>query len=257
MEQILRIKSNNIMKASIWLFILGLVTLALIATPSLADEQSDNEKIIQTSGTGNVKVAPDLADITFSVITKNPDVKAAQKENARKMEIIIASLKDTSKGAISPENIQTTSYSVSETYLDDALKAKYGDKVVYEVSNTIEIETSDINSVGDIIDYAIKNGANEVSSLTFTLSKEKNLEIRKQALDIAVQKAKSDAEVVAESLGINAGPVYSVDIDASNTNPSYYNEMYSMKNADSTGYTPIEAGTVEVTATVSVSFTIV
>ncbi len=241
---------------NLWILVILVILCAgvLPVTGAATDEDRD---LIHVTGSGTVKAAPDRVDISFSVVTKNTDVKAAQKENARKMELIMAVMKDTAKGNIGPLDIQTTSYSVSEMYPDETLKAKYGDQTVYQVSNTIQIETSEINRVGDIIDYAVTNGANGVSSLDFTLSKEKTQEIRKEALDIAVSKARVDAEIVAQSMGITLGPVHEVSVDEGYQPPVYTNQdMRSLEYAAAKPSTPIEAGAVEVSARVSVSYAI-
>jgi uncharacterized protein YggE len=142
---------------------------------SAAESKQTDIPLIYVTGSGTIKATPDRVQIELTVVTKNPDVKAAQKENARKMETVMSVLRDPSKGNPNHKEIGTTSYSISEVYYpDDALKAKYGDNVtIYEVSNTISIETEKIDQVGDIIDLAVAAGANSVSSLQFTLSQQR------------------------------------------------------------------------------------
>lgn len=241
---------------SLWIPVILLILSAGIL-PVTGTTTDENKDLIHVTGSGTVKTAPDRVDISFSVVTKNTDVKAAQKENARKMELIMAIMKDPSKGNINPLDIQTTSYSVSEVYPDETLKAKYGDQTVYQVSNTIQIETSEIDRVGDIIDYAVTNGANAVNSLDFTISKEKTQEIRKEALDIAASKARADAEIVAQSMGITLGQVHEVSVDEGYQPPVYVNQdLRNYEFAAAKPSTPIEAGAVEVSARVSISYAI-
>jgi uncharacterized protein YggE len=155
--------------------IIGFAVILLITVmiPAGAAETKDGGiPLIHVTGSGTIKASPDRVQIELTVVTKNPDVKAAQKENARKMDAVMSALRDPSKGNLTGREIGTTSYSISEVYYpDDALKAKYGDNVtIYQVSNTISIETEKIDRVGDIIDLAVAAGANSVSSLQFTLT---------------------------------------------------------------------------------------
>ncbi|MDX8551387.1 SIMPL domain-containing protein [Methanospirillum purgamenti] len=238
--------------------LLVLVIVALVA-PAYAAETKEDIPLIQVTGSGTIKAAPDRVQIELTVVTKNPDVKAAQKENARKMDTVMSALRDPSKGNLSGREIGTTSYSISEVYYpDDALKAKYGEGVtIYQVSNTISIETEKIDRVGDIIDIAVVSGANAVSSLQFTLSQEKTAELRKEALAIAVNKAHTDAETVVAAMGKSLGDVHEVTVDESYQPPIYYNQDYrSSQLAAAAPTTPIEPGAVEVTARVTAGYQI-
>lgn len=239
-----------------------LLVMILSAVATVADNSSDKaleKNLIHVSGNGIVKTTPDRCEISFSVVTKNPDVKAAQKENARKMDTVMTALKDPSKGNLTPAEIGTSSYSISEVYSpDEALKAKFGENVIiYEVSNTITIETDRIDQVGDLIDLAVTSGSNGVSSLSFTLSKAKTAEFRTQALKIAVDKAKADADAVALAMGQRIGPVHEVTVDDTYYQPYNYNQdMRSMSAAGGAAATPIEAGSIDVSAKVSIAYEI-
>jgi uncharacterized protein len=233
------------------LFIAGIV--------GAAETDADKENLIHVSGSGTVKTTPDRCEISFSVVTKNPDVKSAQKENARKMDAVMAVLKDPSKGNLTSEEIGTSSYSISEVYSpDDTLKAKFGDNVtIYEVSNTITIETSNLGAVGDLIDLVVTSGANGVSSLKFTLSKLKTAELRDEALKIAVEKARADADATSSALGTGVGAVHEVTVEDSYNPPVYYNQdLRNVKLAAAGPSTPIEPGSVDVTAQVSITYEI-
>lgn len=233
--------------------------ICLIGIGSAADTSSTSEKsLIHVSGSGTVKTTPDRCEISFSVNTKNSDVKAAQKENARKMDLVMSVLKDPSKGNLSPAEIGTSSYSISEVYSpDEALIAKFGDGVViYEVSNTITVETSHMDRVGDLIDLAVTNGANGVNSLQFTLSKAKTAEFRNQALKIAVEKAKSDADIVASAMGLSLGSAHEITVEDSYNPPVYYNQDLRSASLAAAPSTPIQPGSIDVSARVSVAYQI-
>ena len=240
----------------------GIIILALVCCLAMgvsADTSSgaDEKDLLHVSGSGTIKTTPDRCDISFSVVTKNSDVRAAQKENARKMEIVMGVLRDPSKGNLSPAEIGTSSYFISEVYNpDDPVKQEAGDNtVIYEVSNTINVETSRIDQVGDLIDLAVSSGANGVSSLQFTLSREKSSEFRSQALGIAVDKARADAEAVSRAMGLTLGSAHEVTVDEPYSPPMYFNQdMRSVSYAGSAPSTPIEPGSIDVTAKVSVSY---
>lgn len=237
------------------------LTICLFASGAAAEDATKTtleKSLIHVSGSGTIKTTPDRCDIAFSVVTKNSDVKAAQKENARKMDQVMGVLKDSSKGNLTPAEIGTSSYSISEVYSpDDALKAKFGDNtVIYEVSNTITVETSQMDRIGDLIDLAVTNGANGVSSLQFTLSKSKTAEFRNQALSIAVDKAKIDADAVTRAMGIQLGAAHEITVEDSYTPPVYYNQDLRSAGMAAAPSTPIEPGSIDVSAKVSIAYDI-
>jgi len=237
------------------------VVLCLVVPAAIADDPADTDaRLIHVSGSGTIKTVPDRCDISFSVVTKNSDVRAAQKENSRKMDLVMNVLRDPAKGNLTPAEIGTSSYSISEVYSpDDALKAKFGENtVIYEVSNTISVDTSQMDRIGDLIDLAVTNGANGVSSLQFTLSKEKTSELRTRALAIAAEKARADADAVMQAMGQTLGPVHEITVDEVYTPPVFYNQdIRTAAYAGAAPSTPIEPGSIDVTAKVSVSYGIV
>src|SRR5687768_411881 len=61
------------------------------ASPTAGDGVTT--RLIEVVGRGEVKIKPDLAYVSFSVETSNPDLAAAQSENAARMTAVLARLK--------------------------------------------------------------------------------------------------------------------------------------------------------------------
>jgi hypothetical protein len=62
------------------------------------------------------------------------------------------------------------------------------------VTNTISVETSQLDKAADIIDGAVSSGANRVDNVSFTLSPQKQLDVKDDLLGKAVLNAKKKAE---------------------------------------------------------------
>jgi uncharacterized protein YggE len=62
------------------------------------------------------------------------------------------------------------------------------------VTNTITVETEQLNKAADIIDGGVSSGANRVENVSFTLSPQKQLEVKDDLLGQAVLNAKKKAE---------------------------------------------------------------
>lgn len=252
------------MKSSI-LLTLGLVLILCVGSISMVcadEEETVIDDTISVSGTGIVKTAPDICTISLSVTTKGTNVKELQKENAKTMNKILAGFKRMDSCSLDEKEVQTSGFSISEVYYpDDATIAKYGkDKTIYQVENSISIETGKLSCIGDIIDTAVSNGANRIDSVTFSLSPKKEQEYRASALSAAVDMASHDAEAVLSALGRSLGSVQTVNVVKSYNPPVYYgasDSMAYMIQAESApAPTPIDPGDVEVTADVSITYRI-
>jgi uncharacterized protein YggE len=122
------------------------------------------------------------------------------------------------------------------------------------VTNVVRSRIPDVKAVGKIIDLGLKNGANEVQRLVFTL---KNSDpVQAEALKAAAAKARTRATALAAALGLKLGAVLSVSDGNFQERPVEVDMMRArmMKMEADTG-TPIETGNLEIQATVTVYFT--
>jgi len=244
------------MQEKTWKLIPVLVVVILALLPGAviaADPAACPENLITVSGTGEVTTAPDIALVTLGVQTENADVKTAQEENAMIMDDLITSLLDA---GIPRQDIQTVSYNIYPVYDDET--RPFGGKIkYYQVTSLIQVTVRDVTRTGEIIDTAVKNGANQVNSVGFSLSPEKEKSLRAQVLTQAVANARSDADVTAAATGVTITGVKSVMVGSVYV-PIAYDNRYSgaaeMKSASVP--TPIEAGQIKVTAQVSISYLI-
>jgi uncharacterized protein YggE len=232
------------------------VLLSLLLTGIVHADTSDMSEI-DVSGTGRIKVAADQAEISLAVITKGADIGALQTENAEKMTRIISALK--LNAGLSDKEISTSYYSISEEWNPSAaLKVEAGEGAqIYRVSNTISIITSKVDSTGTIIDAAIANGANSVDSLQFSLTEATDRKYREQALQMAVEKATADATVITKALGKRVGSASYVQVGSNQIMPIRVNRAsMALADADMRGptATPIQAGEVEVSASVAITY---
>lgn len=231
-----------------------LLTIALIpAACTAADPAFCPENTLTVSGSGEMMTTPDIAQVTVGVMTENADVRRAQQENSRIMDGMIASLL---AARIPREDIQTTGYSIYPVY--DENVRPFGQKVrFYQVQSMVQVTVRDISRAGEVIDIAVNNGANQVSSVTFSLSPEREQSIRGEVLTMAVRKARTDADVAASATGVTITGVKSVNVGQVYI-PVAYDNRYSMaaEMKGGAGPTPIEPGQVRVTAQVSISYLI-
>jgi uncharacterized protein len=122
----------------------------------------------------------------------------------------------------------------------------------YVVTNIVRARIPDVKAAGKIVDLALKNGANEVQRLIFTL---KNPEpVQAEALKAAAAKARGRAVALAAALGLKLGNVLSVSDGDFGNRPVPFADMRAAKLESANVGTPLESGDLEVPATVTVFF---
>ena len=231
-----------------------ILMVAAIGAVSAATDSIDNDKVIHSTGTGTVIGTPDRAQVTFSVQTENTDVKQAQAENAVQMNKVIDALVNS---GIPRDALKTTGYNIYPVY-EEATGILAPKIKTYQVTNTLTVTLHDVSKTGEVIDVAVANGINQAQSIQFMLSDEQSQVLRTQALQKAVSRARSDADTVAAALGSAVTSVKNAEIDAGYSPVLFQNYQYDAGRAalKSAAPTPVQAGDISVSATISVTYNI-
>jgi uncharacterized protein len=220
-----------------------------------SDADSDSRlRLLSVTGQVTKSVAPDEAEITLAVETVDKSAKKSQADNAVLAERVMDALKSA---GVAEEDIKTVSYNLrEETRWNDSLR-KY-EPVGYRTSNSIMVTVKNLDATGNIIDAAVNAGVNRVSSVRFTLSRQKTVELRTLALKEAAQNAREKADSIASGLGVSLFQVHSAS-ESSGYSYSNYSRSYDMMeslDASDGASTPITPGDIDFSATVNVQFEI-
>jgi uncharacterized protein len=211
------------------------------------------------SGEGKVTVVPDIATVSFGVLTEGgSDVSALQDQNTKKMNALIDFLK---KNDVEKEDIKTSGYNISPRY--ENVNCMYGracpaPKITgYQVSQSVEVKIRDFDKIGAILGGLTKLGANSVSGVQFTID---DMEAaRSEARGLAIKEAQKQAGIVAKTAGFKLGSLLSINEDYQG-GPMYYGMGGDMVKAEMSAVAVsapvIEAGTTDVVVRVNVSYQI-
>ncbi|MGE7942109.1 SIMPL domain-containing protein [Lysinibacillus xylanilyticus] len=200
-------------------------------------------RVIDVTGNGKVMATPSYVQLQIEVQTRGKNVQEAQQENAIIMNRVIQAFLALQ---IPRENIQTAVYTISPLYdYEDGKQIFKG----YEVTNGITVKVTDMNQIGVIIDTAVENGANRISSIQFNID---NADAYyQQALSLALHNAQMKAKTIAETMHLPLQPQPIEIVEELERAPVLYR---SMAMADSKISTPIEQGQIAINATVRVKF---
>ncbi|MEM2875553.1 MAG: SIMPL domain-containing protein [Candidatus Bathyarchaeia archaeon] len=209
----------------------------------LNSDSEEGLKTIVITGEGIVVTKPDIGKISLGVQTYSETAEEALQLNSGRMSKVIEALEGL---GLSEENFETGSINLYPQYSKEDPPRIVG----YMATNTINIEFTDLSVAGKIIDTAVNAGANQVFGVYFQLSEEKAASVKLDALKIAATDARTKAELIALTLGVEIVGVLRV---SESYTPIYpYRSEAAVFKAD----TPVFPGEVQGYASIQVTFLI-
>jgi len=186
---------------------------------TMPDETTDQalKNTISVGGNGTVKVLPDEVVVDISIVTEKLTTEEAVNENT--------SIFDKIKRAIEKINaanlkIETTNFNVSPLY-DYSVQNKPPKIYAYQVTSTIEVRTTDLEKMGEIIASAIESGATNISSIGFDLTESSKQKAVNDALAAAINNASAKAKTIADSIGLTIDRVYAINESSTSFSESF------------------------------------
>jgi len=216
---------------------LGLALACTLAVPAWA---ADPHTMAMT-GHGEVRGAPDMAQVTAGVTATAPTAAQALAANSNRMKGVFAAL---AKLGVPEKNIQTTNFFVSPQYTN-------GDNNTprrltgYQVNNDVTVRLDDVGKLGGALDALVAAGANQINGVSFSIQNDAPL--LEKARTQAIADARMRAETYAKAAGVTLGPILSISEGGGEAPPR---PMYRM--AAMAAETRIAPGEQSVAADVSV-----
>jgi|SoiMetStandDraft_5_1073268.scaffolds.fasta_scaffold126913_1 hypothetical protein len=211
----------------------------------MPDEPTSTGTIV-VSGTGRVAVQPDVADLRLGVTVAKPTVEAARGEAAATMDAI---LRAVDGAGVARADVRTAMLSVQPRY--DYRDGRAPVLTGYEIANVVEVSVRDLSALGDVIDATLTAGATSMDALSFRLADPRPAE--REARRQAMAEARSRADFLAEAAGVTVQGVSDIVEGQPVRPPGPVAKAERMALAADAG-TPVEAGTLEVAVTVSVTY---
>lgn len=176
---------------------LGLVIVAVILAVSNMDLLKVSEdSIITVSGSYQNEVLADKAIIYLGVEQLRNSAEEAQNSATDVSNKIISELLllGINKSDISTDYISV--YEEKEYVYDKDTGISKSVSKGFKATQTLKIESLDIEHAGKIIDVSVKAGANRVDRVEFSLTKDSE----KKAMQVSLNEASKDAKIKAQSI---------------------------------------------------------
>ena len=211
-------------------------------TAAVAADVPTTTNGIVVDGLGKTSGTPDVLRVTLGVSVHRSDVSSAmQAANTRQNKVRNALRHD----GVAARDMQTSGVSIDRDY------DRHGQPSGYRVTETLTAKLRDIGRAGRAITDGVRAGGNEAVLQGVTFSLEDNKALLEQARDQAYADAKAKAEQYAHLSGRTLGEVQLVAETATPVAPVPYG-MDATAGMALKAAVPIDAGTQDVTVTVTV-----
>ena len=227
---------------------------AFFAAPVLfAQQPAPSPPLISTSGTAQIRVVPDLADLSFEVEVRSADLAIARKQQGEKAAKVLTALR---AAGVIESDLQTSQVQIITDYSGN--RGETAKIQFYRVSQSISCTLRDVKKSPDVTADAVAagvTGVREASLRTSQLRKH-----RDEARARAILAAKEKAIALAGSLEAKVGKPYTITegFDYGSrpmANNSFNSQTIVEAAPGEDGEAPTFAlGTISIGASVSVSF---
>lgn len=222
---------------------------------------AENERVIVVSSTGEAMGEPNLAVLQLAVEVTGDRAGDVRDELARRSEQLRSELLayGLDEEALTTEHFRIHERVDRRQMEEDGVRPDAPEQIeeyrYYVGTHAFRVEVEDIDEVGAVIDAGVDGGADEVGRVSFTLSDEREADLRDEAIRTALRQARDEAETIADEIGATVVEATVVDASDGRVSPVHREAAFggdaAMTPAPTTG---VEPGEVTVTATVHVRY---
>ncbi|HYD34709.1 MAG TPA: SIMPL domain-containing protein [Vitreimonas sp.] len=225
----------------------------VIGGPSLSINQisTNKQSTFDVQGESKVITVPDQAEVQMGISVNEATVKVAQDRANTIINDINTKLGEL---GIEKKNIKTENYSLYPNY---DYSSGSGQRITsYTVNTNLVVTMSDFAKLNQAIDLATQAGANQIGSISFTLSDDKRAKVEEEARQEAISNAKDKASDLASLAGMRLGKIVNVMETPQNRFPDYPTPMMMAEGKGAGGGSPtnVEPGSTTYTYTVTLSY---
>ncbi len=237
-----------------WKTVALAIALSASAAFAASDAMAEQPRVatIDINGSGTVTARPDIGHVQSGVVSDADTAAEALAANTASMTNVIKQIK---AAGIEAKDIQTSGFSVSPRY--ERVASKSGGEtsqiVGYRVQNNVAVTVRDLDKMGALLDVMVKDGANQVNGISFSVKNAE--ELKDEARTLAMKDAIRKATIYADAAGIKLGRVLSINEINSGPHPKMM-MMARMADASMGEAAPVEAGEASLDIQIQVSFEI-
>ncbi|MFV0358597.1 SIMPL domain-containing protein [Tropicimonas sp.] len=188
---------------------LAALTVSLSAAGAAEPRAPTEEPAILTvQGEGRVAAPPDMATVTFGVVTEDTEAAAAIRRMGEQATAVLARIE---AAGIAAADMQTTGMSLEPRWTSyQSLPRQEAARIEgYTASTEVSVRVRDLQKLGGLLDATVGDGANLLRGLTFGL--QDPVPSEDAARTRAVADATRKAALLAGAAGVRLGRIRSID----------------------------------------------
>jgi uncharacterized protein YggE len=164
----------------------------------------DTSKTVSVTGHGSVSTVPDTASADVGVSIVDSDARKAKAA----VDATVAKILSVAKGlGVAEVDLRTAAVNIEPRYDEKDRTRLRG----YEVTQSVTATIHDLSKLDSFLDGAVQAGANRDFNVTLSSSREAAL--KQQALKLAIDAAKEQADAAARQLNVRLGAVRSINLN--------------------------------------------
>ena len=223
-----------------------LVFLLLLAPIARAADTWTGPPVVVTTGSGEIRAAPDRAVVTLTSEGRAKTAKDAQQQETQSTAAVRKLLTDMH---IANESVRTTSYDLQPEF--DYVQGKQIARG-FVARHALEVRVDDLGQLGELISRAVDAGSAAVSGIQFDVKARDELE--RQALKKAVEDARARADAAASGASTSVASVIKIEEQRQFEPPRP--RMFARAEMAASAApiaTPVAEGEIEIKSTVSLT----
>jgi uncharacterized protein len=208
---------------------------------------AQEERWISVVATGEASVAPDLAIVSFAVTGSGKDLAPTRDDVNKRSSKVLASLREL---GVAEGDLDAPDVGIHPEY-----DVRKGQRLTgYRVVRQMTAKVRDLDRLGDVLDWLVSAGANEVQGAQMSASDPSAAE--HEALRTAITAARAKAEALADAGGVSLGGLERIEEESGGAVPMPRMRMMAAAAMAEDAPTEVAAGELTVTRQVRAWFAI-
>lgn len=188
----------------------SLICLILVlASPLVSAEEPTRQ--ISISGSGEVRVEPDLAKVHLTAQAQSTSSTEAKALIDQQILNLIAALESV---GLNEDSLTSSQISLSPRY---NYRNNVQEFIGYFANRDLQISIGDLDQLNPLLDAALEQGIQGLQRIEYRSSRE--FEMEREARTRAIDDSRQQAAEIAEAYGARLGPVISIQYFNSNPVP--------------------------------------
>lgn len=167
-------------------------------------------RTLSVSASGKVVAKPNVAFLSFSVVSEGVRTQVVSDENNKRMQQVSSFLKEQD---IDEKDIETTEYNLQPVYTqrgEGFMSTSFVPTIAkYTLTQTTRVKVRDFSKISSVMDGVLSRGANRFHTITFAVDDPE--QFLAQARSEAFEQARAKAVRMAQDAGVLLGRAVSVN----------------------------------------------